>query len=124
MIVEEIKILRLKTGEEIIGYVSEIDDMKVNVRYPMAVDIMSLKGVQSFTISSWLPHQMYKNNDINLWTNDIMFVADATDEFLEYYFKMVDKLEKYILAGEIMDNMEEEQELMEAIEEKELSVVH
>jgi hypothetical protein len=124
MIVEEVKILRLKTGEEIIGYVSEIDEMKLNIRYPMTVDIMALKDIQSFTISSWLPHQMYKHNDVNLWANDVMFVADATEEFLEYYFKMVDKLEKYILANEVLDNMEEEQELMEALQEKELNVVH
>jgi hypothetical protein len=92
MIIEEVKILRLKTGEDIVAFVSEIDDMKLNVRYPMVVDNMVMRGVQSFSIGSWLPYQMYKQVDVNLWTNDILFTADITDDFLDYYFKMVDKL--------------------------------
>ena len=124
MIIEEVKILRLKTGEDIVAFVSEIDDMKLNVRYPMVVDNMVMRGVQSFSIGSWLPYQMYKQVDVNLWTNDILFTADITDDFLDYYFKMVDKLEKYILAGEVLDNIRDETELMEAVEEKELSIVH
>jgi len=124
MIIEEVKILRLKTGEDIVAFVSEIDDMKLNVKYPMVVDNMVMRGVQSFSIGSWLPYQMYKQVDVNLWTNDILFTADITDDFLDYYFKMVDKLEKYILAGEVLDNIRDETELMEAVEEKELSIVH
>jgi len=124
MIIEEVKILRLKTGEDIVGFVSEIDDMKLNVKYPMVIDNMVMRGVQSFSIGSWLPYQMYKQIDVNLWTNDILFTADITDDFLDYYFKMVDKLEKYILAGEVLDNLKEEEEMIEALEEKELSVVH
>ena len=124
MIIEEVKILRLKTGEDIVAFVSELDDMKLNVKYPMVVDNMVMRGVQSFSIGSWLPYQMYKQVDVNLWTNDILFTADITDDFLDYYFKMVDKLEKYILAGEVLDNIRDQTELMEAVEEKELSIVH
>lgn len=125
MNIEEIKVFRLKSGEDIIGFISDIDDSKFNVRYPMLIDISpTASGHSSFVIQSWLPHQLYKFNEVNIWQNDVLFMSDVTDSFIEYYNDMVDKLERYITASEIMDHLESEEEMMEAIQEKETSVIH
>jgi hypothetical protein len=120
---ENIKIVRLKTGEDIIGYVSETE-AKLTISYPMAIDLIEHSGVHSFTISSWLPHQLYKINEADLWMNDILFVSEVANEFISYYKDMVDKLTKYIAAEEIMEHMKEEQMMIEALNEREISVVH
>ena len=43
----------------------------------------------------------------NISVDDVMFVADATDVFVDYYKEMVVKLEKYITASEIMEHMQD-----------------
>ena len=124
MMVEDIKIVRLKTGDDIIGYVSEINDSKINIRYPMIVGIQEQGSHDAYTIQSWLPHQLFLNNEVNIWTNDILFISDSTDMFIDYFNQMVLKLERVITSNEIMDYLEEEEVMTEALVEKELSVVH
>jgi hypothetical protein len=124
MIVEEIKIVRMKSGDDIIGYVSEINDSKINIRYPMMVGVQEQGEHDAYTLQSWMPHQLYKFNEVNIWTNDILFISDPTDVFVEYFNQMVTKLEKFITASEVMEYLEEEEILTEALVEKELSVIH
>ena len=121
---EEIRIIRLKSGDDVIGVVSDIDENKINVRYPMVVDIMDSGTHQSYVIQSWLPHQMFQHNEVDLFNDDILFVASATDKFIEYYSQMVEKLEKYITSSEIMTHLEEEEELIEVMNEKASNIVH
>ena len=124
MIIEDIKLVRFKTGEDIIGYVSDINDDKINIRFPMLVVTDDVNGQKAYVMAPWLPHQLYKFNETSIWSNDIMFVADATEVFIDYYKEMVTKLEKYITVSEIMENMEDEEEMIDALIEKGSSVVH
>lgn len=124
MMVEEIKILRMKTGEDIIGYVSEINDSKNHIKYPMMVDIETQNGHDAYVLRSWLPFQLYKTNEVSIWSNDILFITDPSETFIQYFTKMVTTLEKYITASDIMEHLDEEALLSEVIDEKEHSVVH
>lgn len=124
MIVEEIKLVRMKSGDDVIGYVSDINDSKINIRYPMLVGIQIQGEHDAYTLQSWLPHQLFKTNEVNLWTNDILFICDPSDMFIEYFNQMVIKLEKFITANEVMEYLHDEEIITEAIEEKELSVIH
>jgi hypothetical protein len=124
MNIEDIKLVRFKTGEDIIGYVSDINHDKLNIKFPMVVITDDVNGQKAYVMAPWLPHQLYKLNETSIWSNDVMFVADATDVFVDYYKEMVVKLEKYITASEIMEHMQEEEELIDALMEKDSSVVH
>ena len=124
MNIEEIRIVRMKTGEDVIGFVSDIDDSKYHIKYPMMVDIENQAGHDAYVLRTWLPFQLFKTNEVSLWSNDVMFISEPSDTFLEYYNKMVSTLEKYITATEIMEHLDEEAILSEVIEEKEHSVVH
>jgi hypothetical protein len=124
MNVEEIKILRMKTGEDVIGFVTDINDSKIHIKYPMMVDIEVQNGRDSYVLRTWLPFQLFKTNEVSLWTNDLVFISDPSDTFIEYYNRMVTTLEKYITATEIMEHLDEEAVLTEVIEEKQHSVIH
>lgn len=126
MNIEEIKVLRLKTGDDVIGYVSDIDDNRIHIRSPMLIDIMTdyKSAKQSFVIQSWLPHQLIKTNETTLWSIDILTILEPTETFIDYYTDMVTKIERYNALAEIMEHLEDEEEISEAMEEKDLSVVH
>jgi hypothetical protein len=124
MNIEDIKLVRFKTGEDIIGYVSDINDDRINIKFPMVVITDDVNGQKAYVMAPWLPHQLYKLNETSIWSNDVMFVADATDVFVDYYKEMVVKLEKYITASEIMEHMQDEEELIDALIEKDSNVVH
>jgi hypothetical protein len=124
MNIDEIKIIRLKNGDDIIGVVNTLDNHRYNITYPMLIDIVDTQNKQAFIMTSWLAHQMFKNNDVNIWDNDILFVSDPTDLFIDHYTDTVKKLEKMIVADEIVEHLEEEMLIEEALEEKELSVIH
>lgn len=101
----------MKTGEDIIGFVTNVTDSKFDIQCPMLIDVdIDMKlGQQAFIMKSWLPHQLYKNNEVSIWTNDILFMADASDTFVEYYEKMMKKIEQYLIAEQFMDEMEEDE---------------
>jgi len=124
MNIEDIKLVRFKTGEDIIGYVSDINHDRINIKFPMVVITDDVNGQKAYVMAPWLPHQLYKLNETSIWSNDVMFVADATDVFVDYYKEMVVKLEKYITASEIMEHMQDEEELIDALIEKDSNVVH
>ena len=125
MNVLDIKIVRLKTGEDVIGCITDIDDDRFNIFNPMLIDIMSdVKTLQqSFVMKSWLPFQLFKTKEVSIWTNDTLFVAEATDDFVDYYVKMVEKIDRYIAAEEIMDEMSDD-DLYDALMELDEAVVH
>jgi hypothetical protein len=78
---------------------------------------------QAYIMKSWLPHQLFKNNNISIWTNDTFFMADASDEFVVYYEKMVKKIEQYLLGEEFLDELDED-DIYQAMIELDESVVH
>ena len=119
----KVKIIRMKTGEDIIGYVYDLCESKLTINNPMLIDVdIDMKsGHQAFIIKSWLPHQLYKDKEISLWINDTLFISDPSEVFVEYYEKMVKKIEQYILAEQFMDEMEED-ELYQAMNELDTGV--
>jgi hypothetical protein len=124
MNIEDIKVIQLKTGDTVVASVSDIDDSRINLSYPMIIELMSVGNKSAYTMANWLPHQIYKTQEVSIWSNDILFISEPTESFIEYYDDMVDKLEKYIIGTEIMEYMQEKEQIMEAMEEKDLSVIH
>ena len=121
---DEVKIVRLKNGDDIIGIVNTLDNHRINIQYPMIIDIIDSATKQAYIMTSWLSHQIFKTNDVNLWDNDILFTAEPTELFIDHYNQTVKKLEKYIVASEVMEHLEEEEQIIEAMVEKDISVIH
>jgi hypothetical protein len=124
MNIEDIKVVKLKTGDTVVALLNDIDDSRVNLMYPMIIELMMVGNKSAYTMANWLPHQIHKTQDVTIWSNDILFISEPTESFIDYYEEMVDKLEKFIVGTEIMEFMQEEEEIMEAMEEKDLSVIH
>jgi hypothetical protein len=113
-----IQIVRMKTGEDIIGYISNVTESNFVIKNPMLIDVMvDMKSQQqSFVMKSWLPHQLYKDKEVSIWTNDTIFTADANDEFIVYYEMMIKKIEQYITGEQIMDTLDED-DIYQAMDE-------
>lgn len=125
MNIQEIKIVKLKTGEDIIGSITDIDETRFSIKNPMLIDIMedSKSMQQSYVIKSWLPHQLYKLNEVSLWIDDTLFMSEATNNITEYYHMMVEKIDRYIASEELMDKFKDD-ELIELLLELNEASIH
>lgn len=130
---EDIKIVRFKNGEDVIGYVLQIDDTEIGIKDPLRIDILPnyKLGKSSIVMQSWLPYQITNHNEVNIHMENILFIYEPTEAFVEYYMEMVDKLQKISSLNNILevinsmkDDLSEEDELIEAMFEKDSSMVH
>ena len=84
---EAIKILRLKTGEDIICTVSPSSMGGIVIKNPMVVftkmDIRSAK--QLILINPWLPFHIIENDEVIINSSEVLFSMDPIPEFIDYY---------------------------------------
>jgi len=121
-----IKILRLQSGEDIIGLV-DISDENYKVTEPMTVGIEPRGKYNGLVMHQWIPVQLVKNKTIVISKCDVMFAMEPTDEFSEYYNATVEKINKVLAIQKQIDNQDEYEydtsdnmeELMEAFNEME-----
>ena len=122
----EIKMLRLNTGEDIIGECL-IDDENscVNIENPMKVALKRLTSTERtmISMSPWLPLEIIEDNFAVINYADILTIVDPKASFAEYYSSMVEEynerieLEKQLTEDELEDDEldEEDQEAMQEI---------
>jgi GTPase involved in cell partitioning and DNA repair len=120
-----IKVLRLQSGEDIIGLV-DISDENYKVTEPMTVGIESRGKYNGLVMHQWIPVQLVKNKTIVISKCDVMFAMEPTEEFTEYYNATVEKInkvlkkQKEIEVNDIIETTDDEfEELMEAFNEME-----
>jgi hypothetical protein len=129
---EAIKILRLKSGEDIIAYLEQVDKLNFIVREPMVVLLKSdaRSGKQIIMMDHWLPAPLIQNNEAFITENEIVTILEPTSEFSEYFEGAVDAIKKAKSTGEEMSNPDDEvmnQDLMTTMLElvgPDISVVH
>ena len=86
----EIKIVRLKTGEDIIGFIFEDkQNNTVEIKYPKTFysSFDSDIGYDEIIIVDWLPNAAYAYQETIVDRSDILFVAYATIQFGVEYLK-------------------------------------
>jgi hypothetical protein len=112
---ETIKILRMKSGYDVIGFVSE-ENHQVHIKKPMKIGIQvdSKDQQQFFVIQNWLPHQYFSKDEVDIWQDDILFIVEATDTFKDYYVEMVNKLDKLVAVTSVLDKLENNEEIFNA----------
>ena len=107
---ETIKLLRLKSGEDIITYFEQVDKLNFIVREPMVVLVKSdmKSGKQIIMMDHWLPAPLIKNNEAFITDGEIVTILEPTSEFSEYFENAVDAIHK---AKTVEEDSSDEEEM-------------
>lgn len=105
-----IKILRLKTGEDIICFVDK-KRTKTEIRHPLLVYINhnTKSMTQELVIGFWLPENLIEKSKVILQNSEILFEMEPKQSFKEYYFNFLNGME------DSFDLEKEEKELIQDI---------
>jgi len=116
---DNIKLVRLQNGEDIIGFVTDKENGKYDISEPMTVDLDYRTNQPGLVMKHLLPIQLVKRNEIVLENKDILFIVDPADSFAEYYANTVERLREILTARELVDQMSDEEvnDIMDAIGE-------
>ena len=88
-----VKIVRLKSGEDVIANIdNDIDKEKIVLYYPMAFHIIDRSKVTQIVLAHYLPHQLIEEDFCILERNEVLFYLEPNDQFKEYYINSVEKL--------------------------------
>ena len=123
---DELKILRLVTGEDIICNYYKVSVDSYLVADPMML-IVKFKGKDSTVIMEhWLPVEVIKSNEVLINPRDVITMYDPNDSLAEYYTNLVDKLHRTIERRKQIENLDinEMVDIMEAIEESQGQILH
>jgi hypothetical protein len=109
---EAIKLIRLRSGEDIIAYIEQVDKLNFVVREPMVVltkqDNKNNKHI--IMMDHWLPVPLIRHNEAFITESEIVTMLEPTSDFSEYYENAVDNM-KQILNFNTSSSDEEERNL-------------
>jgi hypothetical protein len=112
---DNIKIVRLKNGEDIVGQLTANGINAYDITEPMYVGLEFQGRELGLVMKHWLPIQLIKKNETVLEKHDILCVIDPADDFCEYYVNTIKKIQDLIKAKNMVQEMTDE-ELDEALE--------
>ena len=117
---ENIKIVRLKNGEDIVGQLINVND-SYDVIEPMTVDVEYRGKEPGLVMRHWLPIQLVKHNEINIKQSDVLCVLEPSDDFAEYYVNTVEKIHDLLKARNLVEELDDDEvnDIMDALEELE-----
>jgi hypothetical protein len=110
-----IKIVRLKNGEDIVGQLTANGMNAYDISEPMCVDLEFQGRELGLVMKHWLPIQLIKKNETVLEKQDILCVIDPADDFCEYYVNTIKKIQDLLKAKKMVQEMSDE-EIDEALE--------
>jgi len=110
-----VSIIRLKDGTDLICnlFGDEYEKDICHISDPMMFEI---RGV-GLILQHWLPVGIIKNNSTKLNTNDILCVFEPSNEIVDHYNGMVEKMNNVSMNQKENINENEIGQLMEAISE-------
>jgi len=103
---DNIKIVRLRNGEDIVGQVMLKDNGSYDVIEPMTVDVEYRGREAGLVMRHWLPVQLVKKNEIVIDDKDILCLMEPADDFIEYYVNTVEKIHELLKAKNLMDELD------------------
>ena len=114
-----VKMIRLKTGEDIIAQVSD-DGICYQVFDAMSVSVEYKGKATRIAMTYWLPVQLIKNQPVDLQYADILTTMDPNDDLIEYYEGTVERFHELLHAKEVVNAMSDE-EMQDAFESMQLT---
>jgi hypothetical protein len=122
---QEIKIVRLNTGEDIIAsiYGGENEGGYI-ISEPMTIDFRTRGQNSAVVMGYWLPTQLTEVNEVFMRIENIMCMMTPNKEFLEYYNNSLDKLKRIKDIENSVESMPEDEatETLLAVEDLESGV--
>jgi len=109
---EAVKLIRLKTGEDIISYIEQVDKLNFIVREPMVVITKTdnRNGKHIIMMDHWLPVPLIRHNEAFITESEIVTMLEPTSDFSEYYENAVSTM-KQVLQFNTSSSDEEEKSL-------------
>jgi len=89
-----IKLVRLQNGSDIISITEEIMEGHYLLTDPMVYDVTNRGSTSHIMLSFFLPQQLVQKNEVVLNSKDILFITTPSEDFAEYYENSVDNLKK------------------------------
>lgn len=94
---EQIKLLRLNNGEDIISYVEDYGTGEIILRCPMALMVKfdQRTNKQTVLMDHWLPTSIIMKNETLLKCSDILCFMDSNPAINEYYENACTAIDKF-----------------------------
>jgi hypothetical protein len=117
---DNIKIVRLKNGEDIVGQLYDIED-SYDVIEPMTVDVEYRGKEAGLVMRHYLPIQLVKHNEVTIKQSDVLCIMEPSEDFAEYYVNTVEKVHDLLKARNLVDELDDDEvnDIMDALEELE-----
>jgi len=84
MIADEVRIIRLQSGEDLIGKVTIIDN-KVKICEPMVFQVESRGNQSRVMMTFFLPEHLIEKNEMLISQDDVFFMVKPNEIFLTKY---------------------------------------
>ena len=110
---DNVKIIRMQTGEDIMASMKdEGDNETVVLTNPMRIVFRRMPTGQTiFMMMPWLPVELIKEDSALIYTSDIITVVDPKDSMIEYYGNTVNRnILENLNSDEMIDQLLKEQE--------------
>lgn len=96
---ESVKFIRLNTGEDLISEVAEVksgDDWYFTLYNPLKIvyTMGSKPGILSVAMMQWVFPKVVSEQVFNIYPNDVITMANANENFVDYYWDCVDHFER------------------------------
>jgi SAM-dependent MidA family methyltransferase len=106
---DNIKIVKLRNGEDLVGTLTSTDIGNYRLEEPMSFEIDFRHNSSGLIMRHWLPVQLVKKNEIELTQKDILAIIEPADDFCEYYWNTVEKIKDLLKAKNLVDDMSDEE---------------
>ena len=119
---ENIKIVKLKTTEDVICFFSE-DETTITMSSPLTVyiEFNTRKLTQNLVMNFWLPINLVEEKSVSIPKSEVLAILTPKEEFKEYYLNFLNSLEAES-TGEF--SKEELKLLLEQMDAKHFNKVH
>jgi predicted RNA-binding protein (virulence factor B family) len=121
-----IKVVRLRNGEDLVAQVEEIGHGRLVFSEPMYFELMQKGENMHIAMSHYLPVQLIKKNEMVISESEVLCMISPTESFAEYYSNSVIKIKELMQMREDLEDGSVEEGtltkvLMEAFNELETS---
>ena len=119
---DNIKIVRLQSGEDVIANYTDGHEGSVTLTNPMSLMFKRMPtGRAVMMMSPWLPLELVEENVANIYAQDILSIFQPKQHIIDYYNTTVIQVEEDRKSDEVdeLHDMEEDDMDMSSEEEQE-----
>lgn len=117
---DDIRIIRLQSGEDIIAEFKEnVEEDGVELRNPMTVFFKrSSSGKAMMMLGPWIPFELIKGNSTWIYTQDILTVMTPRENIVSHYQEAVNEMEGYHQEMGSMEELDDDMGVEEISDEE------